>query len=605
MSRTWNLLPTEPELALQLAKNLNVHEVVGHLLVHRGIRSAEEGRRFLDRRLVNLFDPGLLPGATEAADRIVTAARSGKNICIYGDYDVDGMCATALLLATLRLLGIKGRFYVPDRLDEGYGVNAEALRTLKSEGVDLVVTVDCGIASVHEAEVAREIGLEYIVTDHHEFAERLPPADVLVHPRLHLAPGGEERMAGSKPYPFGHLCGCGVAFKLAWEIGKRVSGQDRVPPNFQQFLITMIPMTALATVCDVVPLLDENRILVFHGTKFLGENPSLGLRHLMAVAGLEKERLSASDLGFMLGPRLNACGRLGQARLGVELLSTENEAKAVEIARYLESKNKDRQTLERRIFQDARAQAETVYDLASGKLPSGIVLSSPEWHPGVIGIVASRMVERFHRPCILIAEYGDGPASGSGRSVPGFSLHEALNECSGHLVSCGGHAMAAGLKIAPSNVAAFREQFEKVASRMIPEEKRLAQYNVELEVPLHVLNPKLMQALSDLAPFGAGNPDPLFMATGLTLDGEPKCLGGGERHLSFSVRQRAAKSRAIAFNQADRVKELPSGDEELSVLFSPTLNEFRGYRRVEMRVKDFKLGSPLNWRSEDSEASIE
>jgi single-stranded-DNA-specific exonuclease len=567
MGRQWKLAGRQEDLSRLLSDSLNVHPVVGDLLVNRGIRAVDEARRYLSRRLGDLHDPETLPGVAAAADRIHQAVLDKKKICIYGDYDVDGMCATAILLECLRIGGAPARFYVPDRVEEGYGLSCEALTRLRAEGIDLVVTVDCGIASVREAEHAKSIGLDLVITDHHEFAPSLPPADVLVHPRL---PGAV--------YPFGELCGAGVAFKLAWEVARRFSGARKTTEAFQKFLLDATSLAAVGTVCDVVPLVDENRVLVHHGLTSLKASPPLGLARLMTAAGLDKKpRLDSSDVGFSIGPRLNACGRLGTARLGVELLTTRDASRADELVRYLEEENKARQTLERRIFLEARELAEAQYDLANEASCPAIVLASEDWHPGVIGIVASR----------------DREGAGSGRSIPALHLQEALAACEAHLISCGGHAMAAGLRIDRGNFEEFRDAFHQAASARLTTTDYVSTLSVDVEVPLHILSPHLIESMDVLAPFGATNPSPLFLASNLMVDGEPRKMGGGERHLSFYVRQGDRRLRAVAFGQAERAQELISQSGRCCLVFSPRLNTFRGFAEVELLVRDFRPGASI------------
>lgn len=569
---------------MRLAQGLDVHPVVGELLVNRGVDTIETGKRFLNRKLVNLHDPVLHPGVVEAADRIHAAVEQRKSICIYGDYDVDGMCATAILLECLRLGGSKPRFYVPDRLEEGYGLNREALARLKEEGVDLVVTVDCGVSSWEEAEFARGIGLTLIVTDHHEFSEQGPaPAEVVVHPRL---PGSQ--------YPFGGLCGTGVAYKLAWELARRFSGGSKTTELFQKFLLDATSLAAVGTVCDVVPLADENRVLVHHGLRSLKAEPPMGLACLMELAGIgDKAKLDSGDLGFVLGPRLNACGRLGQARLGVELLTTKDKMRAWELARYLEEENKKRQSVERKIFSEARELAEKQYDIEDKDACPVLVLASEHWHPGVIGIVASRMVERYHRPCLMFA-LGDEEGAGSGRSVPGFHLQQALAACGEHLIKSGGHAMAAGARLRRKSLEAFRESFHEFARGRLAAEDLTGEIRVDVEVPLHVLNPALLASLEVLQPFGMMNPAPTMLATNLSVIGEPRKVGGGERHLMFRVNQGGKAMKAIAFGLAERTEELMARDGKCCLVFRPIISEFRGFPEVELQVKDFCAGSTVN-----------
>jgi single-stranded-DNA-specific exonuclease len=577
--KRWRLRSNDFDRSRFLAQELRVHPIVAHLLVNRGADTVELGSRFLDRRLKTLHDPVELPGISEAADRIHHAISSGKKICIYGDYDVDGMCATSILLECLRLGGGSPFFYIPDRLEEGYGVSRRSLDAVAALGAELVVTVDCGIASIDEAEHARAMGLEYIVTDHHEMRETLPAADVLVHPRL---PGGS--------YPFGHLCGTGVAFKLAWEIARRASGGATTSPTFRQFLLDATSLTAIGTVCDVVPLEGENRALVYHGLQSLKSSPPVGLAYLLREAGLEsKKRLEAEDIAFTLGPRLNACGRLGQARLGVELLTTRDNARAQELARHLDDQNKERQSLERRTFLEAREMVEEMYSADRASLPAALVLAKEGWHAGVIGIVASRMVERYHRPCVMISLQG-AEGTGSGRSVPGVHLQQALAGCAHHLVQSGGHEMAAGLRIASDQVAGLRESLDVEIRSRLGGEPMLAELSIDLEVPLHALTTDLVRSLEVLEPFGAHNPKPIFLGNNLTLLGEPRVIGGGGRHLSFQVQQGDKPFRAVAFGQAERVGELADAQGKCSLAFEPIINEFRGFPSVELKVKDFRPG---------------
>lgn len=582
MAKAWLLTEGEPDVARRLAAELGVHPVVGELLVRRGIRAKADGQRYLSRRLSDLHDPATHPGVPEAAERLHSAVANGRKICVYSDYDVDGMCGAAMLLECLRLAGAAPRLYVPDRIEEGYGLNCEALTRLKEDGVDLVVTVDCGIVSAEEARHARAIGLELIITDHHEFGAELPPADVLVHPRL---PGGE--------YPFAGLCGAGVAFKLAWELGRKISGQRRTTEAFQRFLLEATALAAIATVCDMVPLAGENRVLVHHGLASLHAAPPLGLAALLARAGLaEKSKFDVSDIGFAIGPRLNACGRLGQARLGVELLTTKDERKARELAEYFEEENKRRQSLERRIYSEAREQAEARYDWTDPAAVSAIVLASDSWHPGVIGVVASRMVERFHRPCVLVA-MGESEGAGSGRSVPGLHLQETLESCRDLLRSSGGHAMAAGIRVDRDRFEDFRERFEAEVALRTRDDPRAPLVRVDVELPLHALTPAMVRALDVLAPFGMDNPAPLFLATNLRVVGEPRKMGGGDRHLSFQVAQGDQRMRAVAFGQAERVAELLADEGRCCLVFSPQINEFHGFPKVELLVKDFRPGCTI------------
>src|SRR5262245_6724134 len=578
MPKIWKLPLHDAGEIAALSRELQVSAVVAQLLLSRGMSEPDRARSFLEASLKGLHDPALLPGAVDAAERIVAAIGAKRRIVVYGDYDVDGVAGAALLIECLKLAGGDARFYVPHRLEAGYGLNATALESLRrDEQADMVITVDCGIASTAEARVARDLGLELIITDHHEFGRALPEADCLVHPRL---PGS--------CYPFRELSGAGVAFKLAWAIGKKLEGASRVSPQFRDFLLYAVSLAALGTVADVVPLYDENRVLVRHGLVSLRSRPSVGLRELLATSELgDTDSLDAEDIAFRLAPRINAAGRLGQARLAVELLTTRNETRARELARYLTGQNEQRQTLERRIYKEAKELAENEHDLANDR---ALVLGKHDWHAGVIGIVAGRLVERYWRPTILIA-LGEAMGQGSGRSIPGFNLHEALEVCGGSLESYGGHAAAAGLKIRSDNLAQFREQFIAHAAAKLQTHDLVEHLRIDAEVPLGDITPRLVRSIENLAPFGAGNRRPLLLAAEVELAQPSRRIGGGERHLSFVLRQNRTTARAVAFGMAERSDELVPG-LRYDVAFSPQLNTYQGFTRVDLHIKDFRPCAP-------------
>jgi single-stranded-DNA-specific exonuclease len=584
-AKTWHLLPHDPDAIERLARRLGLSTVVAQLLINRGLSDPDDAVRFLKAPLTGLHEPALLPGVKEAAERLYAAVQQRRRVCVYGDYDVDGVSGTSVLLHTLRLLTREFsydreefEFYVPHRLEEGYGLNVEALRRIARDGAKVVVTVDCGIASVAEAEEARRLGLELIVTDHHEPKERLPEADVLVHPRI---PSGA--------YPFGFLCGAGVAFKLAWALCQRACGGEKVSPRFRDGLLESVALVALGTVADVVPLQGENRIFVRHGLARLAQGPCEGLRAMFQAAGMsDRPELTASDISFTIAPRLNAAGRMTSARLAVELLTTTSPQRATDLARFLEDENKKRQTVERTMYSEAREQAEK-YDRAGAP---ALVLASPNWHAGMIGIVAGRLMEAYGRPVLLIAlgkEDGQ-PGSGSGRSLPGLRLHEALRECSELLLSHGGHATAAGFKIAPAAIEPFRDRFCAVAGRSFKAGAPGPRLVIDGEVPLSALTPGLLESMRQLEPYGAGNPQPLFLAGELQVVGEPRRVGGGERHLSFRVRQGSRDLKAIAFGMGDRAEELMSAEGKCCLVFTPKINEWQGWRSVELEVRDLQAG---------------
>ena len=577
MPKRWHIRPHDPAAVAALEQSTGVSSILAGLLAARGITDPDAVKAFLSGSLADLRDPETLPGVPEAADRILAAARAGRKIVIYGDYDADGMCATAILVCCLEAIDAKPVWYVPSRQEEGYGLNAEALATLATQGASLVVTVDCGITGVAEAKVARDLGLELIITDHHNFAEALPEADVLVHPRL---PGGG--------YPFGGLCGAGVAFKLAWAIATRASGSSRVTPRLREALLRGIGLAAFGTVTDVMPLVDENRLFVKHGIENLRQRGGPGLARLIELTGLhERSRLESEDIAFKLGPRLNAAGRMAMATHGIELLVTDDRTRAASLADYLHELNTQRETEERSLQLAAAKQAKEQFDPDAD---AALVLADRGWHKGVIGIVAGRLAERWHRPVIMIARdpLQGGPATGSVRSVPGFDVLAALKACAGHLLGCGGHAAAAGLQIDDAKIDEFRRAFVAEVDARLPESLRRAQITIDGETSLAALTRDTVEQLEKLAPFGEGNRRPVLCASGVTLAEPARTMGQSGRHLQLQLRQHSARMRGVAFGAGEWLPHLPLPGQPFHIAFRPKINEFRGRRTAELEIIDWR-----------------
>jgi len=577
MAKRWRIHPHDPDRIALLARAARIPAVVAQLMLARGVRDPDAARVFLDPKLSALRDPDDLPGCARAAERIHQAIAEGQRIVVYGDYDVDGMTGTAVLYRCLKLLGAEAGYYVPHRAEEGYGLNAEAIRAQASQNTGLIVTVDCGIGGAPEAQLARQLGMEMVITDHHEPGARLPDAAAIVHPRL---PGAE--------YPFGGLSGSGVALKLAWAICQRASGAKKVAQPMRDFLMQAVALAAMGTVADVVPLIDENRILVHHGLRSLTQYPTLGLDVLMKITELHgKRQLNSEDIGFTLGPRLNAAGRLGHPQLAVELLVTDREDRAVELAQYINALNETRQKLERSIVRAAGKQAREQFDPVADP---ALVLADRQWHPGVIGIVAGRLAEKYHRPVVLISwdKMGVKPGVGSARSIPGFDLHAALQACGEYLVSHGGHKAAAGLKIEQPNLQAFRAAFCEIAAERISAQDRAAELQIDAEAPLSAFTLKTVEQIERLAPFGHSNPRPTLCTSGVTLAGQPRTMGADEQHLSLQLVQHGVKLRAVAFGGADWGGDLAAGDGPIDVAFRPIINTFRGRRNVELHLVDYR-----------------
>ncbi len=577
MSTRWRLRPHEPERIQALSREAGVPPLIAQLLLNRGIDDPAKAAYFLDCKLTGLHDPETLPGVVEAADRIIRAVRDRRKVVIYGDYDVDGVCGTSLLWGCLRLAGAtEVEYYIPHRVEEGYGLNGDALRHLAAEGgASMIVTVDCGISAVREARIARELGVELIITDHHTIGPTLPEADVLVHPRL----------PGSK-YPFGDLCGCGVAFKLAWQICKGFGDGKKASPQLRDYLMHSLGLVSLATVADVVPIEDENRILVRHGLTTLRNKPILGMKALIDVSGIKPDKpLNSGHLGFQLGPRINAAGRLERAKRAVEMLTTDDLTIAQQIASELDQCNTARKDLEHNLVNEAHAMVK-----AGGETTSrgAIVLGKEGWHPGVIGIVASRIADVYHRPTIVIAFHEDGTGQGSGRSVDGFDLYAALSACADGLTSFGGHRAAAGLKLPRSHFEEFAARFDAHCRDGLTPELREKVLHIDAEVPLGMLTFPIIRQIESLEPFGMGNPNPLFVASDVRLVDEPKLMGDNNRHVRFKFAQGDAIVGAVGWGMADRIKKLTRGTR-CSIVFQPQINEWNNRRDVQLVIKDFQL----------------
>ena len=517
---TWTIRPCPRGEVRSLASALDVSETTASVLVRRGHGDPEAARRFLAAELPG-HDPYRLGAMREAVDAVRAAIAGGRRICVHGDYDVDGICATALAVEGLRALGADVEWHLPSRFEEGYGVSGETLARLADEGCGLLLTVDCGITAVAEVAEARARGLEVVVTDHHRPGATLPDCPV-VAPR-------------PSDYPFPELCGTGVVYKLlealeAPELDRRLD------------------LVALATVADVVPLLDENRALVTAGLRRLARTTRPGLRALMRVAHVDPARVDAGALGFRLGPRINAAGRLGHPGAALELLLTDDPTEAERLAGELERLNRDRQAVEDRILRDALRQVSEWPE--SARRRRGYVLGGEDWHRGVIGIVASRLAERFGRPVVLLAPADEGWV-GSGRSIPAFDLHAALGACAEHLTRWGGHRAAAGLSLGDESRDAFARAFAAHADAVLDDAALAETLVVDAVVDGRELTLDLCEELGRLAPFGLGNPGVTLLAAGCEL-GELAAVGEG-KHLRLAVTANGARSGAIAFGWGERL----------------------------------------------------
>jgi single-stranded-DNA-specific exonuclease len=589
VDKVWRVVPVDPAVRDRLAGELRVSPILAALLLSRGIGDAGEAGRFLDPRLAHLHDPLLLPDMERAAERIERAVGGGESIAVCGDYDVDGLSATALLVEFFRLLGKTVRTHVPDRLSEGYGLGRAAVSRLADEGVDLIITVDNGSSAVEAISLAASRGIDVVVADHHQPPEVPPPALALVNP---WAPGSR--------YPFPYLAGVGVAFKLVWAISQRFSRSKKLSQPLRDFLLDSLALAALGTISDVVPLCGENRVLAKYGLRRLEETKSPGLRQLVEYAKRGRvEPLLAEHVAFRIGPAINAVGRLGNAGEALRLLTTSSEEEARRLVTVLDRENRRRRQIEAEIHADVRRRVEAEVDL---ELDRAIVLADPKWHPGVIGIVAARVVEEFCRPTLLIALDG-GQGRGSARSIANVHICEALQRCSAHLIAFGGHAHAAGVEVAAGSVDALQRALNDAIP--IPPSEMVPALEIEAEVGLPDLSPALLAELSRLEPFGSGNRPPLFAVRGLEVAGTPRIMGQDGAHLSFFVRSAfpprsprgdgesrepspQAALKAVAFGRAHLSPTLSSQGRRFDLAFRPMINRWGGSERIELDVKEIR-----------------
>jgi len=582
-SPPWKLRATNPSAVSALARAHGISEVAGTLLVARGITDPKLAGDHLEPRLSALHDPGLLPGMAEATQRILRAIEKRETILVHGDYDVDGVTGTTLLVRLFRRLGAKVEWHIPNRFTDGYAFGPHSIERARSAGATLVISVDNGTSSRETIAELLDLGIDTIVTDHHEppraadgSAAELPPAVAIVNPKLE-----------SSRYPFRELCGGAVAFKLAWGLCQAITGGSRVREDLRESLVEAMGFVAIATVCDVVPLVDENRILSRYGLRSLANSKSAGIRELLAIARLDGRELESDDLAFQIGPRINASGRLGSARTAVELLLCDDRAQAAKLAREIDAMNTERKRLSALLFQQAARAAEPYADAERHPV---LVLAGQGWHQGLVGIVAARLVDRFGRPAVVIGLTGDS-GRGSARSTPGFSILDALHGGAGHMERYGGHDQAAGCEVRADAIDLLRDAVCARAREILAGAGfDLPPTWIDCEIPFERVTPELMREIGRLAPFGERNEKPLLLATDLRLAEPARTVGSDGSHLSLRLRRGSQVLKAMFFGAAARASELKMG-EPVHAVFTPRWNVFRGERTLEIELVDFRTGS--------------
>jgi len=535
-------------LVENLANRLKVTETIARILVNRGVDTYEKAKRFFLPDFASLHDPFLMDGMHAAVDRVVRAIRgdSKERILVFGDYDVDGTTGAAMMAMFLRELGGDVIVHIPNRIQEGYGISKVGIDRAHRNGASLLIAVDCGITAVEQVDYARRLGVDVIICDHHEPGEQIPSAYAVLDP---LKP-----VTNGLTYPFKHLSGCGVAFKLLQGIA-RVLGCEELPPKYLDFV-------ALATAADIVPLIDENRTLVKLGLDVINSNPRPGIRALIETSGAHIGKIGTGQIVFVLAPRINAAGRLGDAHRAVELLMSESEDVAWQYANALEEENRNRRRIDEETFLNAQMLVETYLDFEND---AAIVLHQEQWHPGVIGIVAARLVEKYYRPTIMMTTV-DGVAKGSARSIAGFDIYQALKRVEDKMLQFGGHKYAAGLSVDLNRLDEFKEAFNQVVKELLPNELLTPELKIDAEVSFGELTPKFIRIIERFSPFGPQNMRPLFIARNVELIGEPRIVG--RDHLKLKLRQNGLVFDAIGFKLGDRANEIDRLKRTLDIVFS-------------------------------------
>lgn len=565
----WRVAPEAPAETFSQFPHLD--RLLVQVLYNRGIRDPDRVTAFLDGGAGEV-SPFALEGMHDAVTRIRQALRREERMAVYGDFDVDGLAATALMVQTLRALGGHVEPYIPDRVDEGYGLNEEALSALAGDGVGLVVTVDCGVRAIEEIRYANQLGLDVVVTDHHSVGRRLPQAVAVIDPKR------SESLDCASSECFDELCGCGVAYRLAQAL---LRSHDQAPVTTQDVSLQeeeLLDLVALGTVADLVPLLGENRALVRLGLERLKGMGRPGVRALCETAGLRPGAVDATAIGYILGPRLNAAGRIAHAKSAYRLLLTDNEQEAEQLAVRLDSLNRERQHLTRETYETARQLA-----LESTTEPLLLFAASPEFLPGVVGLAAGRLTDEFHRPAVVV-EVGEETSRGSCRSIPEFHITRALDACKDLLVRHGGHAAAAGFTVANANLEALAERLQEIASQELREVDLTPVLDVDAEVGLREMSWDLLQALSMLEPCGRGNGRPLFVSRNVPVQYH-RAVGRERRHLKMALSDGRATWDAIAFRQGAWAGRLP---DVIDVAYHLELNEWNGQRRLQLNVQDIQ-----------------
>jgi len=547
-----------------LSKELNISPILAQLLINRGTKEALSARKFLKADLKDLRDPYIFQDMDKAVDKILKTVNNNERILIYGDYDVDGITSVALLFSILRELTNNLYFYIPNRFQEGYGLNEEAIDIAFKNNFKLIITVDCGISSIHEIEKANNYGIDIIITDHHQPQKDLPSAIAIINPKC------------DKNYPFKELAGVGVSFKIAQALYLKLKKN-------QDDLWSLLDYVALGSIADSVPFVDENRILIKYGLKALNQTKKEGLKALIMESGVYYGNLGTKEVNFALAPRINAAGRLGDSKLALELLLTDSEYKAKHLSRKLSEINKRRQEIGDNILREAREFASIQAKEKDNKV---LVLASENWNQGVIGIIASRLVEEFNRPTIIISKK-DGIAKGSGRSIKGFHLYNVLELCQDILINFGGHKLAAGITIESNKIPEFKSMINEISQSFIKKDDLHPELKVDAQILLSDINFGLIKDINILEPFGIGNPQPVFCSY-KNIISDWRLVGGKKEHLKIKIKEENRTLEGIGFKLSSLGNQIFSENKIVNLAFNVELNKWNGTENIQLNIKDIK-----------------
>ncbi|MEW6508433.1 MAG: single-stranded-DNA-specific exonuclease RecJ [Bacteroidota bacterium] len=556
----------DQKLVLALSDSLNISHALASILIQRNINNFFEAKSFFRPSRTSIHDPFLMDGMHQASIRVINALTNNEKIYIYGDYDVDGTCSAALMYLFLKELGANVETYIPNRLTEGYGMSIQSIDYINEQNTDLIISVDCGITAVEEIDHANKLGIDVIVCDHHQPKEELPEAYAILDP---IKPGCN--------YPFKHLSGAGVAFKLASAVGDRIGKKNMA--------FKYLDLVALAGAADIVPLIDENRVLVKEGLELINSNPRPGIEALIKSARMEPGNLTAGQIVFTIAPRVNAVGRLGDANRAVELFTTNDPQKAIELAQVLEDENSKRRTIDEATFSHAIDLVETAINLDT---ELGIVLHDNCWHPGVIGIVASRLVEKFHKPTVMLTTI-DGVAKGSARSIPGFNIYEALQRCEDLLLQFGGHEAAAGLAVEIEKIDEFRIRFNSILKSNMKESDLLPDIHIDAKLAFSEISPKFIRILDQFAPFGPGNMRPVFMSENVSLVYPPRIVGSNHIVTCFKQNGNDKVFDAIGFNLGSFAGRIDKERNLVDIVYTIESINKDGKSFPQIRLKDIQI----------------